>query len=530
MIDLACETPWRSLVEHAPDGILLTTVDGGILAANPAACALLGRNEQEIRAAGRAGLVVANEAVERLIEERRRTGRAHGVVTLRRKDGSTFLADAASTVFTGPAGETWTSMTFRDVTEDQRAREALAILADAGRVLASSLDLRATLNQLTDLVVPKLADVCTVDLLQPEGVARVAIAHRDPARVAAFEQVRRRTLREDASAGVDYVLRTGNPSCVFDLDDEWLRTATQDAAHFEAARALGIRSFVSVPLRARSSTVGALTLMSDGGVPSFTPADLALVRALGERAAVAIDNARLYDEARRASQARDDLLAAVSHDLGSSIGTVLATAALLSRNHLSDEKRLTLIEVLRRSASFMERLTDDLLDTARIEAGHFVLEKKRCGVRPLLADVQDLMQPLAREAGLTLGVHLPAEHLEVWCDRQRLLRVFSNLIGNAIKFTPKDGSIAVSAAAEGAHVQFAVADTGMGISPDDLPHVFDRFWQATRMAQAGAGLGLAIAREIVEAHGGRIWAEAEPGRGSTFHFTLPVHDPAQASA
>lgn len=516
------EAIWRVVARHAPDGMLLTATDGRILAANPAACALLGRTEEETCAAGRAGVLVVDEAATRLIEERRRTGRARGVVTLRRKDGSTFLADAASIVFTNGTAQTWTSLTFRDATDEERARQALEILADAGRVLASSLDLRTTLKHLTDLVVPKLADVCTVDLLEPDGVNRVAVAHRDPARVAAFEQVRRHGVREDASCGVDYVLRTGEPSCIFELTDEWLRAAAHDWKHFEMARALGVRSFLSVPLRARSLTIGALTLMSTGGVPSFGDHDLRLVQALGERAAAAIDNARLYHRAQRATQAREEMITAVSHDLGSPLGAIIGTADLLSRSGLTDEERRSLIAGLRRSALWMQRLTEDLVDAARIDAGHFTVEKKGCALRHLLAEVLDLMRPLARQQHLALEVRFPDQDLVLPCDRERILRVFSNLVGNAIKFSPEGGSITVTASLEGDEVRFAVIDRGRGISAEDLPHVFDRFWQASRTSRAGSGVGLAIAEGIVKAHGGRIWVESEPGAGSTFFFTLPA--------
>ncbi len=528
-VELESTMLWRTVVEHAPDGILLTAPDGRILAANPAACVLLARTEEEICTAGRTGVLVLDEPAMRLIEERRRTGRARGVVTLRRKDGSTFLADVASTVFTKSAAQVWTSLTFRDVTESERARHALEILADAGRVLASSLDLRTTLKHLTDLVVPKLADVCTVDLLEADGVSRVAVGHRDPSLIAAFEQVRRRTLREDAAIGVDYVVRTGNPSCIFELTDDSLRTAAHDRAHFESARALGVRSFLAVPLKARSLTIGALTLMSDGGVPSFTESDLRLVQALGERAASAIDHARLYERAQRATQARDELIAAVSHDLGGPLGAIVGTTELLSRREVGEETRKALLEILRRSAEWMKRLTDDLVDTARLEAGHFTVEKKSCGVRHLLKETLDLMQPLAQQKKLALEVRFPALEAELPCDHERILRVLWNLIGNAIKFTPEGGQVGVTAELGGDEVRFAVTDSGPGIAAEDLPHVFDRFWRGRRTERIGSGLGLAIARGIVEAHGGRIRAESEAGKGSTFFFTLPLGGGAKGS-
>lgn len=151
---LATDRTCRVVIEHAPDGILLTAPDGRIFTANPAACALLGRTEEELRAVGRAGVVLVDDAARRFLEERQRTGSARGVLTMLRKDGTTLLAHLASTVFQGESGETLTSLTFRDVTESERARRALEILADAGRVLATSLDLDETLKHLTDLVVP----------------------------------------------------------------------------------------------------------------------------------------------------------------------------------------------------------------------------------------------------------------------------------------------------------------------------------------------------------------------------------------
>ena len=195
------EARWRSLFVHALDGILLTAPDGRIFAANPAACTMLGRTEGEVCAAGRADTVIVDDAAKQFVVDRQRDGHARGILRMRRKDGTTFLADVSSAVFATVSGETRTSMMFRDVTESERARRGLEILADAGRVLASSLDTHTTLANLTTLVVPKLADVCTVDLLTSDGVAREAVAHRDPSRVADFRHVRRRAMRPDATIG-----------------------------------------------------------------------------------------------------------------------------------------------------------------------------------------------------------------------------------------------------------------------------------------------------------------------------------------
>jgi PAS domain S-box-containing protein len=513
--ELESDIPWRAVVEHVADGVMLTALDGRILAANPAACALLGRGEDELRAAGRAAVVVADEAAGRFIDERRRAGRARGAMTLRRKDGSTFLADVSSTVFLGQGGEPWTSLTFRDVTEAERRRHALEILVDAGRVLASSLDPAATLKHLTDLVVPRLADVCTVDLVGPDGVARVAVAHREPSCVGAFEQVRRRAIKPDASAGVDYVLRSGEPSCVFELGDEWLRSATLDRRHFEAARALGVRSFVSVPLAARSTTIGALTLMSAGVSPPFGEADLPLVRALGELAAAALDNAHCHAEAIEARRLRDDVLGAVAHDLRGPLNAIaLAIEALAGREGGAEA------EIIRRAVGRAELLIRDLLTASKAEAGLMPLERRPASLASIVDEVYVLHSPLAKAKSLRFEASVDGAPPHVVVDRHRVVQLLSNLVTNAIKFTPPGGRVDLRSRAD-ASVVFTVADSGVGIPDDERCHIFERFWQGAHARRVGAGLGLSIARGIAEAHGGSIAVESALGRGTTFTVTLP---------
>jgi signal transduction histidine kinase len=169
----------------------------------------------------------------------------------------------------------------------------------------------------------------------------------------------------------------------------------------------------------------------------------------------------------------------------------------------------------------MQRLIRDLLDVSRIEAGTLGIDRSPLSVRELVGEIVDAQQSLAASAGLELRVELEPELPAVAGDRHRLQQVLENLVGNALKFTPTGGNITLGAARRGSEVLFWVADTGCGIGEDALPHVFDRFWQVKRASRAGAGLGLAISRGIVEAHGGRIWVESTPGRGTIFFFTIP---------
>src|SRR6266851_1911414 len=169
-----------------------------------------------------------------------------------------------------------------------------------------------------------------------------------------------------------------------------------------------------------------------------------------------------------------------------------------------------------RSSNGPWTLIEDLLDLASIEAGRLTVERKRHPVTPLVQEALELVEPMAAQKKLRLERELPSEPLDFDCDRERVLQVFGNLIGNAIKFTPEGGTIKVRAEMRGDETLFSVADTGPGIRPDELPHVFDRYWQAKKTARLGTGLGLSIAEGLVEAHGGHIWVESTPGRGSTF--------------
>jgi signal transduction histidine kinase len=280
-----------------------------------------------------------------------------------------------------------------------------------------------------------------------------------------------------------------------------------------------------VPLVARGRTLGAITFAStEASGRRYGPADLTLAEGLAGRAALTIDNARLYKEAQQAAQARDEVLAVVSHDLRNPLNVIsLGAAALLKRlpeqaEAASWRKQADLI---RRSADRAIRLIQDLLEVAKLEAGRLTVERQPEDAGRLVDEVVELHRPLAEARGLKLERELGPALPAVLADRSRVLQVFSNLIGNAVRYTPEGGRITVRALRDGPRVCFCVSDTGKGIAPESLPHLFERYWQA-KSSSEGAGLGLPIARGIVEAHGGGMWVESEPGKGSTFCFTLPV--------
>ena len=248
-----------------------------------------------------------------------------------------------------------------------------------------------------------------------------------------------------------------------------------------------------------------------------------LLRARG----LSLSLAQRADEAERATHVRDDVLAVVSHDLRNPLNLVFTSSSFLLdiAGDLPPTHREQL-GMIKRAAGQMNRLIQDLLEVSSVEAGHFPMEVRAEPVEPLVREACALLEHAAAQKSINLTCQFDEAAPVVHADRERILQVFGNLVGNAVKFTPDGGEVRISAEPVDGMVRFSVTDTGAGIAEDELSHVFDRFWQARRSRDGGAGLGLAIAQGIVKAHGGEMWAESELGRGSTFSFTLPAEAPA----
>jgi signal transduction histidine kinase len=315
------------------------------------------------------------------------------------------------------------------------------------------------------------------------------------------------------------------PVLVSPVTDDWQREMAADEEELELTRQLAPTSLMLVPLLARGNRLGVLVLASTRTDRYYQPSDVALARELGLIAAISIDNARLYRKAQEAVRARDEVLRIVSHDLRNPISTIQMGASLLLEDAPADLIAGPFgrtLRSMRNATESAERMIRDLLDVARIEAGQLAIEPAPERIGPLLQEAVERHRYLAEDRGIELvcraGDALPV----VVADRHRVLQILGNLLGNALKFTPPGGRVEVGAAAAEQEVRCFVADTGPGIPEDQLPHVFDRFWQARRADRRGLGLGLAIVRGLVEAHGGRVWIESEPGRGSLVQFTLPT--------
>jgi len=408
----------------------------------------------------------------------------------------------------------------------KREKGRLSFLADVGTRLARSLDLESTLQNICEAAVPTLADACMVHLLEDDGAIRRAATFSDQARLArVLEEIRTRfpVRRNDQLSVVARALRTGAPQLLARVPPNWPEEYAQNAEHLELLRKLDMRSVLSVPIPSPQRTIGALTLLST--TPGhFSEEDVWLAQEMGTRASLAIQNARLYRDSVAATRARDHVLAVVSHDLKNPLNAVGLAAAALRRKAPATSYG----ESVGRNAAFvlrgtrrMEQLIQRLVDAAKLESGTLKLNFAPADPAALVREAVEEIEPVALDHGLAIDVSLPTAPLVV-CDRERVLQVFSNLLGNAVRFTPRGGTLKVHAAEKGGFVEFEVADTGAGISPEALPHVFERYWQAPGVAGGGSGLGLFIAKEIVQAHGGVIRAESELGHGARLIFTLPT--------
>jgi signal transduction histidine kinase len=380
------------------------------------------------------------------------------------------------------------------------------------------------MRRLAEFAASSMADYCIVYSLEKDrSIRRVGAAHRNPEKQRLVDELAQiAPPRLDDRQGVGFVIRSGEAALSGEITDAQLEQAIANRDHLALARKLSPRSSIVVPLIARGRTLGAVALAAtDDSGRRFGGEDLILAQELARRAAAALDNARLYREAQDAIRARDEMVAVVSHDLRNPLQSISTVCQLLELQ-VPAERRAEFTAILRRSAKEMERLVEDLLDLSRIEAGELSIALESVQVPGVLSECVDLFRPLAANKNVRLELAVQETLPSIVGDRGRLLQLFTNLVGNAIKFTDGGGRVELSARKKPGEIRISIADTGVGISEEELPRIFNRFWQADRKGRQGTGLGLTIAKGIVEAHGGTIEVTSELGVGSSFSVSLPI--------
>ncbi|MHB1168291.1 MAG: GAF domain-containing sensor histidine kinase [Longimicrobiales bacterium] len=398
----------------------------------------------------------------------------------------------------------------------------------ARAVLDRSIEYEETLANAVRLVVPRIADYAAISVADGDGSMTWGYAaHCDSARRALLGRLReyRPAIVIERVSALGFA-RRGEPALIDPVDDEILRCVARDENHLALLRSLGVTSIIAVELMIRDRHIGFVLLATiRRSRRRYSEADVKTAKDVGRRVARAVDRALQLRKAQQAARSRDEVMALVSHDLRNPLHTIrLAVDQLLTvatpevdvppslRQHL---------EIISRSAIRMERLIRDLLDVAAIRAGRLAVELAPLPAAAVVDEALELLRPLALEKGITLFHDVPHALPPIRADQARLLQVFSNLGGNAIRFTSKGGRVEIIVRRGQAALEFTVRDNGPGIPTEDLPRVFDPFWQKTS-GGSGIGLGLAIVRAIVDAHAGGIVVTSEPGVGTAFKFTIPT--------
>jgi signal transduction histidine kinase len=403
--------------------------------------------------------------------------------------------------------------------ERKRLHTEERLVAEASRLLGSSFDLHALLVHFGELLVPHLADLAWFDVAQADGrCVRLHVAYADPGDASLAEDLLRFPLNRDAPHLMRPVIHDRRPVLLPEITSEVLEEAAQSDDHGALLRRLGARSLLAVPLAGRDRLLGGVALASRSR--PYTAADLSLMERVAAAAAPEVEKARLYADLQVALRTREHVLSVVAHDLRNPLGTILIATHLLQESDLPDAERTRQLEIIQRTGERMNRQIQDLLDVRRVEGGGVELDLKHHDPVVVVREAVEVNRALAAARGCELVMEVGGEPGLVCIDPDRILRVLANLIGNAVKFAPRS-EIRVEVAEDPLGVRFSVRDRGPGIAPELVPHLFTPFWQARRDDGHGAGLGLAIARGIVEAHGGRIWVESVVGAGTTFAFVLP---------
>ena len=506
---------FAAIFNQATAGIAQRDLTGRYVLVNGRFRELLGRSTEELLQLKDLDLTHPEDrahnlqVLERLIEH----GEAYTIEKrYMRPDGSTVWAYCSVSLIRDADGAPRHVLSVvADVTEQRQIREALrasearsVFLAEASRLLAASLDYETTLSNVAQLAVPRVADWCAVDLLDDQGaMRRLAVAHVDPEKARlAHDLERRYPTDRNAGTGVWHVMQTGQAEL--------------------------LHSYMVVPVSVRQRIVGVISFVAAESHRSFGADDLAAAEELARRAAVAIDNARLYQQAQEAIRVRDDFLAAASHDLRNPLGSIRGNAQILERmlertGSVPMERLRTGLTNIVGATDQMTRLINELLDVARLRLG------ARLPLERIQADLAELTRRVvAAQQAATEGHHFDVletepELIGTW-DVARLERVLGNLLSNAVKYSPDGGDIAVRLGRDGDMAVLTVRDFGVGIPAADLQRVFERFERARNVVGriGGNGIGLTASKHIVEQHGGTIKVDSHEGRGSTFTVRLPL--------
>ncbi len=416
-----------------------------------------------------------------------------------------------------------------DISEQRRAQLGVELLARTGLILNESLDYETTLQNLTDVIVPGLADWCSVHVVENGQVEQVALSHRDPQKVRWAHELQAKFPPDpDSNTGYAAVIRSGRSELVPEIPAAMLEAAMVDDERRQILDELALKGYICVPLRTLTEVIGALSLVSSDSKRIYDKDDLLVVEEIGRRAGLAIEKARLYrdsqlarQELTRSNEAKDEFLGIVSHELRTPIATIYGGARLLNdeSRRLPDVARVELMKNIEQEADRLARLVENLLLLARMEMGRQQASRHIS----LDAVIDSQKADFARsQRGRELRVYNDSPDAEVFFDETSLGQVLSNLFSNAAKYSPAGEPIDLFVERSGEGIDLRVCDRGPGVKPEELSLIFDSFYRSPKTSgeAAGKGIGLAVCRRLLASVGGSIWAQPRPGGGLEVCFRL----------
>jgi len=515
----ASENQFRTMAETIPQLAWMADPDGGIFWYNQRWFDYTGSNLEGMRG-WQIETVLDPKVVDQIVRRYREAIQSgnpwEDTLQLRSKSGEWrwFLARAVPIRNSEGKVIRWFG-THTDITEQKGVLDTQRFLSRVSAVLTTSLAFEQTLHSLIELANAHISDGCCVSLTQ-EGSAPQLVSFGYP---SGWRRESIEDLQRNLSTNV---ILTGKAELYSQNSDKFL----------SFPRELSIGSAMVVPLLARGKVLGAMSFYSTASSRIYGITDLLVAEEIGRRAGIAVDNIFLYRQAQDAIRTREDVISIVSHDLKNPItGILLASTALERIRPNQDPTQLyqRQVQSITLAAKRMQSMIETILNVGKLETGKLFVEPRAETTEALIAEAVEMLQPIAAEKSIRLTWELGENCRPVWCDRLRTGQILSNLLGNAIKFTPIGGTVLIRAERNDNEVIFSVQDSGPGIPQNQQDFVFQRYWQAPGTMSQGSGLGLFIAKQIVEAHGGHIWLKSEPGQGSTFYFTLPVNEVRKAA-
>jgi signal transduction histidine kinase len=524
------ETRFRDVIERNADAIVVVDETGVVRFVNGAATKLFGASRDQLLGSPFGFPLVADETTELDLVCNGEPCVAEMRVVESEWEGKAACIASLRDITERKRAEHATRELIREHAARAAAEEAarrLRFLLESSTLLTSSLDYTAILSALARLCVSELADWAVVYSLDDAGVPRpLEVAHREREKEQVLRELQQIPIDPDRRHPVLEVLRDRRPVLARTVGHELLESVTRNARHLEIVRQLGAASLMIVPMIAREQALGAIALVSADTSRPFDEQDLALAEDIAARAALAVANSRLYDEARKANKTKSDFLAVVSHDLRTPLTAIIGYVDLMDMgvpDPLPDATRQRL-QRIRTSATHLRYLLNELLVFARLDGGREEVRLRDVDLRDISREAAAVGEPLALERKLEFHIDLPENPVILRTDGDKVRQVLLNLVGNAVKYT-REGAIRVELRmpADGLAV-FCVRDTGVGIAEEHLQRIFEPFWQVDpdkRGEAGGTGLGLSVVRRLVQLLGGEVSVESELGTGSIFTVTLP---------